>query len=73
MGIFNCHKLVRYNGDRADEVTVVMGTVAKITVASIDRLQVSLKGDSGLQIVPLPAGHIIGGAIWRISKVYGSF
>lgn len=43
--------------------------------AAFDRVQqlkynqtVSLKGDSGLQIVPLPAGHIIGGAIWRISK-----
>ncbi|KAF8385948.1 cpsf-2 [Pristionchus pacificus] len=43
--------------------------------ASFERVQqlkynqtVSLKGDSGLQIVPLPAGHIIGGAIWRISK-----
>ncbi|GMT08469.1 hypothetical protein PENTCL1PPCAC_30643, partial [Pristionchus entomophagus] len=43
--------------------------------ASFDRVQqlkynqtVSLKGDSGVQIVPLPAGRIIGGAIWRISK-----
>ncbi|GMT37670.1 hypothetical protein PFISCL1PPCAC_28967 [Pristionchus fissidentatus] len=43
--------------------------------AAFDRVQqlkynqtVSLKGDSGLQVVPLPAGHIIGGAIWRISK-----
>ncbi|KHJ48938.1 cleavage and polyadenylation specificity factor subunit 2 family protein [Trichuris suis] len=31
---------------------------------------VSLKGRGhGLQIVPLPAGHMIGGTIWRISKM----
>ncbi|KAI6173353.1 Cleavage and polyadenylation specificity factor subunit 2 [Aphelenchoides besseyi] len=30
---------------------------------------VNLKGDSGLQIMPLPAGHMIGGAIWRITKM----
>ncbi|KHN82608.1 putative cleavage and polyadenylation specificity factor subunit 2 [Toxocara canis] len=28
-----------------------------------------LKGDNGLQITPLPAGHMIGGAIWRITKM----
>lgn len=28
-----------------------------------------LKGDGGLQITPLPAGHMIGGAIWRITKM----
>ncbi|KAI6205525.1 Cleavage and polyadenylation specificity factor subunit 2 [Aphelenchoides besseyi] len=30
---------------------------------------VNLKGDSGLQIMPLPAGHMIGGAVWRITKM----
>ncbi|KAL3098020.1 hypothetical protein niasHT_027565 [Heterodera trifolii] len=28
-----------------------------------------LKGDNGLQITPFPAGHHIGGAIWRITKM----
>ncbi|VDK54435.1 unnamed protein product [Anisakis simplex] len=28
-----------------------------------------LKGANGLQITPLPAGHMIGGAIWRITKM----
>ncbi|KAH7697660.1 hypothetical protein AAVH_35256 [Aphelenchoides avenae] len=28
-----------------------------------------LKGDNGLQITPFPAGHVIGGAIWRITKM----
>uniref|UniRef100_A0A915EET8 Cleavage and polyadenylation specificity factor subunit 2 n=1 Tax=Ditylenchus dipsaci TaxID=166011 RepID=A0A915EET8_9BILA len=28
-----------------------------------------LKGDNGLQITPYPAGHMIGGAIWRITKM----
>lgn len=33
-------------------------------------LQVSLKGRGhGLQITPLPAGHMIGGSIWRITKM----
>lgn len=32
-------------------------------------LQILLKGDNGLQITPLPAGHMIGGAIWRITKM----
>ncbi|PAV88691.1 hypothetical protein WR25_20133 isoform C [Diploscapter pachys] len=27
-----------------------------------------LKGDSGIQFTPLPAGHMIGGAIWKISR-----
>ncbi|CAI4229272.1 unnamed protein product [Auanema sp. JU1783] len=27
-----------------------------------------LKGDNGIQFTPLPAGHMIGGAIWKISK-----
>ncbi|KRX84174.1 Cleavage and polyadenylation specificity factor subunit 2 [Trichinella sp. T6] len=32
--------------------------------------QVSMKGRGhGLQIVPLPAGHMIGGTIWRITKM----
>ncbi|KAI1724503.1 metallo-beta-lactamase superfamily domain-containing protein [Ditylenchus destructor] len=28
-----------------------------------------LKGDNGLQITPFPAGHMIGGAIWKITKM----
>lgn len=32
-------------------------------------LQILLKGDNGLQITPFPAGHHIGGAIWRITKM----
>ncbi|KAI6243983.1 Cleavage and polyadenylation specificity factor subunit 2 [Aphelenchoides fujianensis] len=30
---------------------------------------INLKGDNGLQIMPLQAGHMIGGAIWRITKM----
>lgn len=28
-----------------------------------------LRGDNGLQITALPAGHMLGGAIWRITKM----
>ncbi|TKR72525.1 hypothetical protein L596_019958 [Steinernema carpocapsae] len=28
-----------------------------------------LKGDNGLQITPYPAGHMMGGAIWKITKM----
>ncbi|KAE9555957.1 hypothetical protein FO519_000813 [Halicephalobus sp. NKZ332] len=28
-----------------------------------------LRGDNGLQITALPAGHILGGSIWRITKM----
>jgi cleavage and polyadenylation specificity factor subunit 2 len=31
--------------------------------------QINLKGDNGLQIMPLIAGHILGGALWRITKM----
>ena len=27
-----------------------------------------MKGDNGIQFTPLAAGHMIGGAIWKISK-----
>ncbi|KAI6191554.1 Cleavage and polyadenylation specificity factor subunit 2 [Aphelenchoides bicaudatus] len=30
---------------------------------------INLKGDNGLQIMPLVAGHMIGGALWRITKM----
>jgi cleavage and polyadenylation specificity factor subunit 2 len=32
-------------------------------------LQILLKGDNGLQITPFPAGHMMGGAVWRITKM----
>lgn len=38
-------------------------------INSFNFLQILLKGDNGLQITPLPAGHMIGGAIWRITKM----
>jgi cleavage and polyadenylation specificity factor subunit 2 len=28
-----------------------------------------LKGDNGLQLMPLVAGHMIGGSLWRITKM----
>ena len=27
-----------------------------------------MKGDNGIQFTPIAAGHMIGGAIWKISK-----
>ncbi|KAF7638849.1 Cleavage and polyadenylation specificity factor subunit 2 [Meloidogyne graminicola] len=44
--------------------------------AAFDKVQqvkysqtILLKGDNGFQITPFPAGHHIGGAIWRITKM----
>ncbi|CAD5228967.1 unnamed protein product [Bursaphelenchus okinawaensis] len=52
--LFNC-----------DDVDAVFNRIQYVKYGQI----INLKGDNGLQVMPLSAGHMIGGAIWRITKM----
>ncbi|CAD5234858.1 unnamed protein product [Bursaphelenchus xylophilus] len=48
-----------------DDVDTVFDRIQYVKYGQI----INLKGDNGLQVMPLAAGHMIGGAIWRITKM----
>uniref|UniRef100_A0A914CJ17 Cleavage and polyadenylation specificity factor subunit 2 n=1 Tax=Acrobeloides nanus TaxID=290746 RepID=A0A914CJ17_9BILA len=48
-----------------DDIDVAFEKVQQVKYSQT----ILLKGDNGLQITPYPAGHMIGGAIWKLTKM----
>ncbi|VDK80265.1 unnamed protein product, partial [Onchocerca ochengi] len=62
----NSHTSVEdFNLFNLDDIDAAFERVQQVKYSQM----ILLKGDNGLQITPLPAGHMIGGAIWRITKM----